>query len=343
MTYLRGCSVIPQILIRRERWPGGYKTRGTPLVYAGQEVMPNQPVIRIEQLDKVERAEYVDSMASVPRLALPAVGPSDHATMNSDTGMNHVRTGETVPSGLRGRVVDITHRGGVIIESHAALIQGAIGAGNQVAGVLTLWQAPSNGTGQLLIPPGAILVVPGPVNFAMLRQAMISGVSGVVASSIPARDLEGFLRTDVVQLIDSVDVTLALLHLPPMTLLLTEGPGTMAMPTHTMNLLSEYQGSIALLSGATSVRQGIYPELIVSLTAKQVQQQWQPVQLDPTIVIGAQVRVCSGDFEGTIGEVDHLFTHQQVFPSGVRARAVRLRLGDGSIMVVPVTVIERIG
>lgn len=117
----------------------------------------------------------------------------------------------------------------------------------------------------------------------------------------------------------------------------------MAMPAHTMNLLSEYQGSIGLLSGATSVRQGIYPELIISLTAKQVQQQWQPVQPDPTIVIGARVRVCSGDFEGTIGEVDYLFTHQQVFPSGVRAHAVRLRLGDGSIMVVPITVIERIG
>ena len=36
------------MLIRRERWPGGYKTRGSALVYPGQEVQPDQPVIRLE-------------------------------------------------------------------------------------------------------------------------------------------------------------------------------------------------------------------------------------------------------------------------------------------------------
>ncbi len=55
------------------------------------------------------------------------------------------------------------------------------------------------------------------------------------------------------------------------------------------------------------------------------------------------MRVCGGDHEGAIGEVNYLFTHQQVFDSGVRARAARLRLEDGSVLVVPMTLIERIG
>jgi hypothetical protein len=336
MTYLLGWSVIPQILVRRERWPGGYKTKGIPLVYPGQDVLPDQPVIRLE------KAQPIENLATIPRLSLPGVIdlPDSASLNNGDVRSNRQLAGETLPAGLRGRVVDITRRGGVIIESCAAVLQGAIGAGNQVAGVLTMWQA--SDAGQQAIPPGALLVIPGPLNFAMLRQAMISGVVGVIASSISSRDFEGFLRTDLVELIDSVDIELAQAHLPQMTVLLTEGLGTIAMPVRTINLLSHHQGSIALLSGATSVRQGIFPELVVSLQAKEIRQNWQLVQPDPTLMLGAQVRVCSGEYEGVIGTVDYLYSHQQVFASGIRARAARLRLEDGSMLSIPLTLVERI-
>jgi hypothetical protein len=340
MTYLLGWSVIPQIFVRRERWPGGYKTKGVPLVFPGQEVQPDQPVIR------VEKAEPVEELTTLPHLSLPGVidlpNSADFSLRNGDARSNKQHASEMLPAGLRGRVVDITRRGGVIIESCAAILQGAIGAGNQVAGVLTMWQASDIERGQQAIPPGALLVVPGPLNFAMLRQAMISGVVGVIASSISSRDFEGFLRTDLVELIDSVDIEVAQAHLPQMTVLLTEGLGNMAMPVRTMNLLSHHQGSIALLSGVTSVRQGIFPELIISLPAKEVKQDWQMTRPDPALTLGAQVRVCSGEYEGTIGTVDYLYSHQQLFASGIRARAARLRLENGSMLTVPLTLVERI-
>src|SRR5579863_1543082 len=290
MTYLLCWSVIPQILVRRERWPDGYRTQGTPLVFPGQDVQPDQPIIRLKK-----RASFDEAIAPVPRLSLPGIvdaptnvelasvnggNPGNDATTINSSQRN-VEGEVLLPAGLRGRVVDLTRRGGVVIESHAAVLQGAIGAGNQVAGILTMWQhsgAPdSSRGGESAIPPGALLIFPGPINFAMLRQAMISGVVGVIASSMSSRDFEGFLRTDLVKLIDSRDVELAQAHLPRMTILLTEGLGTVAMSTRAMNLLSQYQGSIALLSGATSVRQGISPELVISLSAKEVQQQWHPI------------------------------------------------------------------
>ena len=98
-----------------------------------------------------------------------------------------------------------------------------------------------------------------------------------------------------------------------------------------------------LLSGVTSVRQGIFPELIISLPAGEAQQNWYPVHPDPALAMGAYVRICGGEYEGTIGEINYLFTHQQIFASGVRARAARLQLEDGSRLVVPMTLIERIG
>lgn len=355
MTYPLGWSVVTQTLIRRERWPGRYKTRGIALVYPGQEVQPDQPVIRLEKTEQASQVAgnlaNVSSSGGLSSLSQSSMNLSSGGAPTASAVRENVATqintpnpvSETVPAGLRGRVVDITRRGGVIIESRAAVIQGAIGAGNQVAGVLTLWKAPGTGRNQQPIPPGAILIIPGPLNFAMLRQALISGVAGVVASSISSHDLEGFLRTDLVQLIDSPDIELAQANLPPVTLLLTEGLGTIAMPVRTINLLSQYAGSIALISGATSIRQAIYPELIISLPLAEAQHGWHPVQPDPTLVVGAQVRVCGGDHEGAIGEITHLFNHQQVFPSGVRSRATRLRLEDNSMLVVPLTLIERIG
>jgi hypothetical protein len=339
MGYPLGWSVVTQTLVRRERWPGGLKAKGTALVHPGQEVLPDQPVMRIE------KTQLVPETTAAPRFSLPTavVGTMDSSTADSATDANEWRNGETIPAGMRGRVVDITRRGGVVIESRAAVIQGAIGAGCQVAGILTLWQAPNAGYGQQPIPPGAILVIPGPLNFAMLRQALSSNVSGVVASSISTRDLEGFLHADLVQLIDSMNAEMVQVHLPPITLLLTEGLGTIAMPARTIHLLSQYQGAIALLSGATSVRQDIFPELIIPLADEEAQQSWHPVHPDPILRIGAQVRICSGEYEGAIGEINYLFTHQQIFTSGIRAPAARLQLEDGSRLVVPMVLIERIG
>ena len=130
-------------------------------------------------------------------------------------------------------------------------------------------------TPSLPITTPTILVVPGPLNFAMLRQAMNLGVAGIVASSISSRDLEGFLGTNLIALINSIDIELAYAPLPPLTLLLTEGLGTVAMPPRTINLLSQYQGSMALLSGMTFIRQSIFPELIISLPVQEIQQNWR--------------------------------------------------------------------
>jgi hypothetical protein len=248
---------------------------------------------------------------------------------------------QNIPAGLHGRVVDVTARGGVILESHAALVQGTLGSGNQVAGVLTMWSKPSD-YGSPTIPPGAILVVPGPLTFALLHQALNSGVVGVVASSIALRDLEGFLQTDYLQLLRINELEPTLSQLPPLTLLLTEGIGSATMPTHVLNLLHQYQGSIALLTGVRSLTQHLYPELIISVPQVEVDEGWQSVQPDAALFQGAQVRVRGGDFSGTVGRIDYFFSYEQVFASGLRARAVRLLLDDGSYFVIPTTMLERI-
>jgi hypothetical protein len=115
------------------------------------------------------------------------------------------------------------------------------------------------------------------------------------------------------------------------------------MPVRITNLLSQHQGSVVLLSGVTSVRQHIQPDLIISLPTNEVEQNWHPIKSEMALVPGAQVRVCGGEHEGAVGTIDHLFTYQQVFSSGVRARAARIKLEDGNLLIIPLSLIERIG
>lgn len=349
MTYPYGWSVVPRLIVKKERWPGGWQARSTPLVYPGQEVVPDQPVLRLEQSAQVAATLSQQKQRSVsgqyhlsdsaPVASLSGTGPFQ---AQAPMGSNLPRSIK-VPAGLHGRVVDFTARNGVVIESRVALVQGVLGAGNQIAGVLTMWRTDGIGYALPAIPPGALLVVPGPLTFTLLRRALNSGVAGIIASSIALRDLEGFLRTDYLQLLRADDIDLVQAQLPPLTILLTEGIGSSIMAPPVVNLLHQYQGSIALLSGVTSLKHNIYPELLISLPVTETQENWQPVVPDITLSLGAQVRISSGRQMGEIGYIDYFFVYEQIFPSGIRARAVRLRMEDSSFSVVPLADIERIG
>jgi hypothetical protein len=276
----------------------------------------------------------------MPKLSLPASSGQSLPGIISNRARG---ASEMIAAGLRGKVIALTKRGSVVIEGQAAIVSGTLGAGRQVAGPLIFWQPPGTGGRQPYIPPGTILVVPGPLNLAMLRQALHSGLVGVVASSISSPDLENFLQTDLIDLLHCANPELPLAQLPPLTILLTEGLGTVAMPVRTINLLNKYQGVTSLLSGATSVSANVYPELVIPLSPKEIARNPRSVIPDTELKPGALVRICSGSYEGAIGEINYVFTHQQRFPSGIRERAARVQLEDGSQLVVPLPVLERIG
>src|SRR5262249_50715088 len=142
-------------------------------------------------------------------------------------------------------------------------------------------------------------------------------------------------------------------HFPRLTLLFTEGlaysprgSSSLSLPTmpaNLVNILSRYQGSIALLSGETSFRNGIIPELLISQPFNSSNNPSPLIQPDTSLIPGAQVRIYGGELQGITGTIDYLFAYKQKFPSGLYARAARLRLEDGTFLVVPLFSLERIG
>jgi len=344
-------SVLPQAFVRKERWLASRKVAGTPLVSPGQDIVPDQPILRWPDTEK--------------RFSVPPVSTADRHKASS---LQFPSSEKTVLAGLRGRVVEITGRGGVVIESHVTLVQGVLGAGDQVAGILTFWH-PSGHDNRQTIPPGAILVVPVPLTLLLLRQILASGIAGVVSSSIALKDLEGFLHVDLIEFLQEERTERRMLlqqHFPPLTLLFTEGlgidlpprrgsgsslpndphramPNLPKMPANLINTLTPYEGSMALLSGETSLRNGIVPELIISLPPNSHQLASPEVQPNTLLTLGAQVRVYGGEHQGITGTIEYLFAYEQKFPSGLHARAARLRLEDGSFLVIPLFSLERIG
>lgn len=309
-------------IIKRERWPGevvgGQRVQCVPLVTPGQHVPANQPIARLErQLSPVQ-----------------ALSGSE-------------RRDEVVMAGLNGHVLGITPRGGVFIESHATVVSGALGVGNQVAGILaTMHVRDESGiSGEMSkLPTGAILVIPEPLTFTVLRRAVISGVIGIIGSSIVLSDLEGFVRTDLLSLLASTNMESAQAHMPSLTLMLTEGIGQIPMAADTFEVLQRHQGEIALLSGLTSTRYHITPEVLISSSEQQSIQGYslQKETEHQSLGIGTRVRVVCGTQEGAAGTIEYFFMHEQVFPSGVMSRAVRLRLDDGTLLMVPLIHVQRL-
>lgn len=313
-------------IIKRERWPGEYvggqHVQCVPLVTLGQSIQANQPVLRLERKS---------------------------TSISQDLSASE-RRDEVVPAGLDGRVLGITPRGGVLIESQAHVIPGVLGVGNQVAGVLTTMHVrdESGISGEMSkLPAGAILAIPEPLTFTVLRRAIISGVTGIISGSIALGDLEGFLHVDLLSLLESTNIEQVQAHVPAMTLMLTEGIGTIPMAAHTFETLQRHQGAIVLLFGTTSTRYHLLPEMLISIS-QQVGQEYSSQektdveQTHQSLSVGTRVRVVCGTQEGAIGQIEYFFMHEQLFPSGVMSRAVRLRLDNGKPLMVPLIHVQRI-
>src|SRR5260221_12331438 len=100
-----GWSVVTQTLVRRERWPGGLKAKWTALVYPGQEVEPDQPVMRMEM------TQIVPEKTAAPGFSLrtAAGGAMDSSTAN--TGTDRWRSGATIPTGISRHRHAVPRRG----------------------------------------------------------------------------------------------------------------------------------------------------------------------------------------------------------------------------------------
>ncbi|MBS1705441.1 MAG: hypothetical protein JST40_06175 [Armatimonadetes bacterium] len=232
---------------------------------------------------------------------------------------------------IAGRVVDTMPEEGAIVETRGAVVQGIFGIGGErVGSIRTAVNSPSEVLDAHHIQDsdaGKILIGGACLTAAALAKAASCGVTGLVVGGIRDSDLVEFLGYDI-------GVAITGQELITLTVVVTEGFGTLAMANRTFDLLKSLEGKEASINGATQIRAGVIrPELIVPLD----------IQGDAHIATGGggeltsgtPIRVIREPYFGRLGTVVELPAQLQVVESGTEVRVLMAKLDSGEVVCVP--------
>jgi biotin carboxyl carrier protein len=262
-------------------------------------------------------------------------------TISHTTGQVLFR-GEPVPVELDayvdGTVVEVHHGEGVTVATECALVQGIFGVGGERYGELQVpVQSPQQPLTAELVDDsckGCVVVGGSVVTIQGIRAAIEHGATAVAAGGIASEDLDEFTGMALgVAITGQEDI--------PVTLIVTEGFGELAMAERTFRILKGLAGRRASVSGATQIRAGVIrPEIIVSGTAPpRPGPTEEPVSL---MSIGSQVRLIREPYFGQLAQVVALPPEPEQIPTEAKVRVLQARLAEGTVVTVPRANVELI-
>lgn len=239
---------------------------------------------------------------------------------------------------LMGRVSEVKDKQRVVIESYGTVVQGIFGVGGERQGSIKMLAKTSP---KALLPEdlpgntgGAILVGGTNPSPDTLKAAAQAGIVGLVVGGIDDSALRSFLGYDLGVAITGDENV-------PFTLIVTEGFGSLPISEKTLSLLSEFEGCMASINGATQVRAGaLRPEIVISqdrpLTELKATAELELCQ-------GAKVRIIRIPYFGAIGTISKLPSELVELETGAQARVLWAKLESGQEVCVPRANVEVIG
>lgn len=230
---------------------------------------------------------------------------------------------------VQGRVAEVLEGEGVVVETWGALIQGIFGVGGERQGVIRMGvETPDTSlTEEMLRPEMAGQIVCGGANVsgAALRRAAELGIAGLVVGAIVDQDLVQYLGYDIGVAITGHEEI-------PLTLVLTEGFGTIRMAERTFRLLKSLEGQTASINGATQIRAGVIrPEVIVAQPSSAEAAAGE----DHELAAGTPIRIIREPYFGRLATVAELPPELVEIPTGAHVRVLAARLQDGEQVTVP--------
>ena len=269
-------------------------------------------------------------------------------SVSDSTGMVIVR-GPKQPIEVRayvsGRVAEVIPGEGAVVENTVALVQGIFGIGGEAHGPIAM--ACKAATEELdaddITPAmrGAVVVGGARMTAAAIAKAKAVGAAAVISGGIDDQDLRDFLGHDI-----GVAVTGS--ERMGLTLIVTEGFGSIAMAERTFALLASHAGRTASVNGATQIRAGVMrPEIVVPLeasagTAAGGNAAAAGGAVAGVLEVGTAVRVIRDPHFGVLGTVSALPEQPAVLGSGSKARVLEVATADGQRLTVPRANVELI-
>ena len=242
-------------------------------------------------------------------------------------------------------VVEVHPQQGVTIETACTLVQGIFGVGGETWGELQMGVASPDEalTPDKLLPgmKGKIVVGGSFLGADTLARAREIGAAALVIGGIHDKDLRALLGYDLGVAITGTEKI-------GITLILTEGFGTIPMAAKTFALLSKHQGQKASVSGATQIRAGVIrPEIIIPHAAQapsphvgEGRGEGEPER--GGIQVGDQVRIIRDPLFGRIGQVAALPMDLQQIETESHVRVLEVGFPDKTRAVIPRANVELI-
>lgn len=329
-----GDAVQPDTVVARTNIPGILRTvraaeklgvdpdelPPTLLTTEGSTVTAGQVLARSSSFFGLFKSEVTAPVGGVVEIISPVTG---HVSIREKP--NPIE----VSAYVRGRVGEVLPSEGVVIETRGALVQGIFGVGGERQGPIRMVAASPDAelTEADLQPDMAGQVVVGGANIsgAALRKAGELGILGIVAGAVVDQDLVNYLGYDIGVAITGHETI-------PLTLILTEGFGTIPMAERTFRLLKSLEGRMASINGATQIRAGVIrPEVIV------------PGEVDESALdgdlndleIGVPIRIIREPYFGKLATVAALPPELTVIPTGAHVRVLEATLANGERVTVP--------
>ena len=274
------------------------------------------------------------------RIYAPFDGSVEHI---SDVSGRIIVRGAPIPVEVQayipGKVVEVMPEKGATIETEASFIQGIFGIGGESYGEIHLAVESRD---EPLTPDiissehkGKIIVGGSYVTVDAMKKAVDEGVVGIVVGGIGSSDLKEFLGYEIGVAITGEEEC-------GITVIATESFGEMSMADQTFDLLKEWEGRTASITGATQIRAGVLrPEIIVP-TPEAAATPESGAELDAGMMPGTRIRAIRAPHFGKLGVVASLPAGLQKLETESMARVVEVEFDDGARAIVPRANVELI-
>ncbi|HUU44467.1 MAG TPA: hypothetical protein VM118_01935 [Acidobacteriota bacterium] len=240
---------------------------------------------------------------------------------------------------LKGTVVKVHPEEGVSVACVGSFVQGIFGIGGETHGeIKVLCADASEDLDEAKITPdcaGKILIGGSRVTAEALKKAIEVKARGIVAGGFDDRDLRNFLGYDLgVAITGAEDLGI--------TLVVTEGFGTIAMADKTFQLFKRHEGEMAVINGATQIRAGVIrPEVVIPKEGVEVGGGDGAGEI-AGLVIGTPVRVIRQPYFGHLGTVTGLPAPLQRLESESLARILEVEFDGKKRAIIPRANVEMI-
>ena len=241
-----------------------------------------------------------------------------------------------------GTVTETVPNEGVTVETYGTYIQGIFGIGGETIGDLTVVAASSSNalTAEEIQSEHRdnILVGGSLVTTDAIQKAVQNGVKGIIAGGIDDADLRELLGYELgVAITGSEEIGI--------TLVITEGFGSIAMAEQTFTLLKAREGMKTSINGATQIRAGVVrPEILIPFIPDAAASASDAVdgEKEGVLEIGSSVRIIREPYFGKLGRVTELPVELQNLETEAQVRVLRVELENGEQTTLPRANVEAI-